>query len=261
MGSNYTPTFLLSGFASQSDLNQEFTDVQTGLVDSVSRSGVLPNEMEADFDMGTNQILNVEEGALGTDGVNLNQVQTIATNVSTTIVNNLIGGGEQSTTGDPITINFIEVVGSQGTMTRTVFDLNALSSGLIEQFTGLTVFINGVIQQPSTYVVSDVTTVTFSQSLENSTDLLFIYGDISPTPVFNNVNATLSETANIASAGQTVFTAPTYVIGQNQLMVTIDGLLQSITSGDYTETSTTTLTLDEAMVGGEDIVVRNITGV
>jgi archaellum component FlaG (FlaF/FlaG flagellin family) len=173
----------------------------------------------------------------------------------------LLGEGTPTSTGDPITINFIEVNGSQGTMTRTVYDLNTLSSGLINQFTGLTVFLDGVIQEPSTYIISDTTTVTFSESLENSTQLLFIYGDISPTPVFNNVNATLTETATVASAGQTVFTAPTYILGANQLMVTIDGLLQSITQGNYTETTTTTLTLDEAMVGGEDIVVRNITGV
>jgi archaellum component FlaG (FlaF/FlaG flagellin family) len=217
--------------------------------------------MNADIDVGTNLILNVLEGVAGTDGVNLNQVTTIATAVATSVATTLLGEGTPTSTGDPITINFIEVNGSQGTMTRTVYDLNTLSSGLINQFTGLTVFLDGVIQEPSTYIISDTTTVTFSESLENSTQLLFIYGDISPTPVFNNVNATLTETATVASAGQTVFTAPTYILGANQLMVTIDGLLQSITQGNYTETTTTTLTLDEAMVGGEDIVVRNITGV
>jgi hypothetical protein len=89
---------------------------------------------------------------------------------------------------------------------------------------------------------------------------MFIYGDLSPTPVFSNVSATLEEVVGVASAGQTVFTAPTYVIAANQLLVSIDGLLQSLTQGDYVETSTTSITLDEAMVGGEVIVVREITG-
>lgn len=261
MGTNYSPEDVGSGFMSQTILNNELDKIRLALIDTINREGVVPNDMNADFDMGTNQVLNVEEGVAGTDGVNLNQVNQIAQAVATTTFNNLIGQGEPTSTGDPITINFIEVVGSQGTMTRTVYDLNDLSSGLINQFTGLTVFIDGVFQEPSTYVVSDTTTVTFSESLENSTQLMFIYGDISPTPVFNNVNATLSETAAVASLGDTVFTAPTYVLGANQLMVSIDGLLQSITSGDYTETTTTSITLDEAMVGGEDVVIRNITGV
>lgn len=260
MGSNYTPTNLLSGFMSQQELNDEFEKIRQDLVDKVDRTGVSPNAMAADLDIGTNQLLNVDFGILGTDGVNLLQVQQTATSIATSIFNNLIGGGGQSTTGDPITINFLEAVGSQGTMTRTVFDLNSLSGGLITQFTGLSIFINGVFQQPSTYTISDVTTVTFSESLENDTNIIFIYGDISPTPVFNNVNATLNETAAVATAGQTVFTAPTYVIGQNQLMVSIDGLLQSLTQSNYSETTTTSITLSEAMVGGENVVIRNITG-
>ena len=70
----------------------------------------------------------------------------------------------------------------------------------------------------------------------------------------------LNEVVATATAGQTVFTAPTYIIGNNSLIVTIDGLMQSITNADYAETTTTSITLDTAMVGGEEIVVRNITG-
>jgi hypothetical protein len=73
-------------------------------------------------------------------------------------------------------------------------------------------------------------------------------------------SASLTETATTATAGQTVFTAPTYVIGANQLLVSIDGVLQSLQSGDYTETTTTSITLDSAMNGGERINVRNFTG-
>lgn len=260
MGTNYSPEDVGSGFMSQTILNNELDKLRLALIDTINREGVVPNDMNADLDLGTNQMLNILEGVLGTDGVNLNQVNQIAQTIATTTFNNLVGGGVPATTGDPITINFIEVVGSQGTMTRTVFDLNDLSAGLINQFTGLTVFVDGVFQEPSTYSVTDTTTVTFSESLENSTQLMFIYGDISPTPVFNNINATLNETAVVANLGDTVFTAPTYILGANQLMVSIDGLLQSITSGDYTETTTTSITLDEEMVGGEDIVIRNITG-
>lgn len=255
MGTTYSPQDVGSGFETQPILNNELDKIRLALVDTINRFGVTPNAMAADLDLGTNQMLNVEEGVLGTDGVNLNQV----INQINTALAAFSGSSQGLTTGDPITINYCQVAGSQGTMTRTVFDLNALCG--VTSMLGLSVFIEGVAQSPSTYAVTDVTTVTFSESLENSSEILFVFGDLTPVPVFNNVNASLNETASTATAGQTVFTAPTYVIGKNQIMVTIDGLLQSITSGDYTETTTTSITLDESMVGGEKIVVRNITGV
>jgi hypothetical protein len=258
MGTTYVPTPILSGFRDTDAFDTELTAIRDELENMVNRQGTSPNAMAVDLDIGTNQLLNVDLGVLGTDGVNLTQVNTIATSIATSIATTILGGGAPSTTGDPITINYAEAVGSQGTGTRTVFDLTALFG--ITGFTGLSVFVDGVSQQPSTYTISSDTTVTFSESLDTSTDILFVYGDISPVPVFNNVSATLAESVTVATAGLTVATAPTYVIGQNQLIVSIDGLLQSITQGDYAETSTTSITLDEAMVGGEVIVVREITG-
>jgi hypothetical protein len=43
-------------------------------------------------------------------------------------------------------------------------------------------------------------------------------------------------------------------------MVFIDGVKQSLGFGDYTETTTTSITFDEAMVGGERIHIVNVTG-
>jgi hypothetical protein len=167
--------------------------------------------------------------------------------------------GQGQTTGDPITFNFNTATGSQLTVGRTVADLNVLFG--VQEFLGLTVMINGVFQIPGlSYSVTDTTVVTFSEALDPSTDVTFIYGDLSPTPVFSNINASLPETTATATAGQTVFTAPTYIIGDNHLLVHIDGIMQSLNFADYAETSTTSITLDEAMVGGERIVIRNITG-
>ena len=259
MGSNYTPNPVGSGFQSEVNINAELEKIRLDLVDKVDREGVLPNAMNADFDMGTNRMLNVEEGVLGTDGVNLNQVINTATNIAQNVVNNS-GSGGGNTTGDPITFNYFVAAGSQGLNNRTEFDLNTLTGGLVTEFNGLTVVINGVIQTPNAYTVTNDTLITLDESVENDTELMFIYGDLSPTPVFANVNATLDEVASVATAGQTVFTAPTYVIGLNQLMVHIDGVMQSLQFGDYTETSTTSVTLDVAMAGGERITIRNISG-
>lgn len=259
MGTTYVPSPVQSGFRDTDAWDAELSAIAAELANKLDRLGTAPNAMSADVDMGSNQLLNVAEGVLGTDGVNLNQLTNVATAIATTVLN---GGGQQQgqTTGDPITFNYGVAAGSQGLNNRTEFDLNTLFG--VNSFLGLTVVVNGVVQIPGlAYSVSADTLVTFSESLNTTDDVMFIYGDLSPTPVFANVNATLTETASTATAGQTVFTAPTYVIGANQLLVSIDGLLQSLQGGDYTETTTTSITLDEAAIGGERIVIRNITGV
>lgn len=248
----------MSGFFSTAILNNEFAKIATEFENMLNRTGFGTNSMSADLDVGTNQMLNVAEGVQGTDGINLNQANAIATSVATSILESG-GQGQGQTTGDPITFNFGVTTGTNLTMTRTVADLEALFG--VTEMLGLTVVANGVVQIPTlAYNVTDQVIVTFTESMDADTELMFIFGDLSPTPIFSNVNATLGETAAVATGGQDVFTAPTYTIGLNQLLVSIDGVLQSKQQGDYVETSTTTITLDETMVGGENVVIRNITG-
>lgn len=258
MGTNFNPTVIQSGFRDTDKWNEILADIRQDLEDKVDRNGVSPNAMAFEFDLGSFRGLNFGTGIQGTDAVNLNQVTQVATSIAQTIVESAVAGGSSNTSGDPITFNFGLAVGSQGAATRTEFDLNTLFG--VVSFTGLTVILNGVVQIPSAYTVTNTTLVTFSESLDPDTDCMFIYGDLSPTPVFSNVSATLNETTAVASAGQTVFTAPTYVIGDKQLMPHIDGVYQSLAFGDYAETSTTSITFDEAMAGGERIVILNITG-
>lgn len=257
MGSTYTPQMVLAGFQSTDILNTELANIATDLNDKLSRTGVAPNAMAAQLDLGDNRAINQAEGVLGTDGVNLNQVTAVATSVANTVLAGSSGQGQ--TTGDPITFNFNTATGSQGLNNRTEFDLEVLFA--VTEFLGLTVMANGVFQTPGlAYSVTAETLITFSESMDPATTITFIYGDLSPTPVFSNINATLPETTATATAGQTVFTAPTYIIGDNHLLVHIDGIMQSLNFADYAETTTTSITLDEAMVGGERIVIRNITG-
>lgn len=257
MGSSYQQNPVGSGFQTEVNINAELEKLRLDLIDKVDREGVLPNAMNADFDMGTNKMLNVEEGLVGTDGVNLNQVTNLATSIATSILNTG-GQGQGQTTGDPITFNFGIAAGSQLTAGRTVADLNSLFG--VTTFLGLTVIINGVVQIPTAYTVTNDTTVTLSEGVENATELLFIFGDLSVTPVFSNVSVTLNEVTATASPAQVLFTAPTYIIGLKQLMVHIDGVYQSLGFSDYAETSTTSITLDTAMSGGERVVITNLTG-
>ena len=258
MGTSFNPDPINAGFRDTDRWDQILSDISDELANKVDRTGLAPNAMAADLDIGSNRLLNVGTGVNGTDGVNLNQVTNVATTIANNIVTSAVAGGTSETSGDPITFNYGLAVGSEGAATRTEFDLNTLFG--VTAFTGLTVVVDGVVQVPTAYTVTDDTLVTFSESLDPTTSIMFIYGDLSPTPVFSNVNATLTETTATATLGQTVFTAPTYVIGENQLMVHIDGVLQSLSFGDYTETTTTSITFDEAMAGGERIVILNITG-
>jgi hypothetical protein len=255
MGTGYTPTSIQDGFQSNDDINTELQAIRDDLEDKVDRTGRLPNSMSAQLDIGTNRILNVAEGTLGTDGVNLNQVTQLATAIATTI----LGIGAPTGSALPPTINYGTATGSQGLDNRTKFELDTLFGATA--FSGLSVYVNGVYQTPGlAYTVADDVDVTFSESLNTDSTVTFVFGDISPTPVFSNVSVSLNEVAATATAGQTVFTAPTYVIGNNQLLVFIDGVKQTLALGDYTETTTTSITFDEAMAGGEKVVITNFTG-
>lgn len=49
-----------SGYASQSQLNENFSNIQTSFQNTVSLDGSIPNAMQASFDMNNNDIINVK---------------------------------------------------------------------------------------------------------------------------------------------------------------------------------------------------------
>ena len=180
MGTLFNPASVASGFRDESLVNAINAAIKTALTDTVSRSGTSPNAMAADLDLGTNQLLNVAEGVLGTDGVNLNQVQNVATQIANTIIASVVSGGTGSSNANPITINYGVATGSQGTGTRTIFDLESLFG--VTALNGLTVIVEGATQTPGTAYSLTGLVVTFTESLNADTSILFVYGDISPLP-------------------------------------------------------------------------------
>lgn len=60
--------------------------------------------------------------------------------------------------------------------------------------------------------------------------------------------------ATVATAGQTVFTVPTYGLG-GYLMVIVDGLVKEF-NVDYTETSTTSITFATGLTAGQRVITR-----
>ena len=184
MGTTYTPQVILSGFRSTDIISDELARISADLAAKVDRNGVAPNQMMFELDMNSHRILNLADGVLGSDATNLSQV--------TTQINAAVAaaGGftTSATSGDPITFNFGVAVGSQGTSGNTVFNLNTLFG--VTAFLGLTVIVNGVVQIPGlAYSISSIYIVTFSESVGTTSDIMFIYGDLSPTPVLPNILA------------------------------------------------------------------------
>jgi hypothetical protein len=64
-----TVNTITSGYASQTQLNENFTNINTALDNTLSLDGSLPNAMNADLDLNNNDLLNVK--AIYVDGVNV----------------------------------------------------------------------------------------------------------------------------------------------------------------------------------------------
>lgn len=69
MAKQPTVTTISSGFASQSQLNTNFENIQTAFNNTLSLDGSTPNAMNADLDLNDNDLLNVR--AIYVDGVNV----------------------------------------------------------------------------------------------------------------------------------------------------------------------------------------------
>ena len=69
MAKQPTVTTISSGFASQSQLNTNFENIQTAFNNTLSLDGSAPNAMQGDLDLNDNDLLNVR--AIYVDGVNV----------------------------------------------------------------------------------------------------------------------------------------------------------------------------------------------
>lgn len=69
MAKQPTVNTISSGYASQSQLNENFDNIQEAFDNTLSLDGSLPNAMQADLDLNDNDLLNVR--AIYVDGVNV----------------------------------------------------------------------------------------------------------------------------------------------------------------------------------------------
>ena len=125
---------------------------------------------------------------------------------------------------------------------QTVFTLgNTYTPGADE----LQVHINGVFQvTPENYAETDSTTITFTAPLNA--------GDFVVVSNLKNSNIAVQIEKQTAIAAQTLFTLATftYTIGDNKLMVYVDGVLQA-TPENYAESSTSTITFTAGLNAGD----------
>ena len=69
MAKTATLNTISSGYASQSQLNENFENLNNALGNTLSLDGSTPNAMNADLDLNDNDLLNVR--AIYVDGVNV----------------------------------------------------------------------------------------------------------------------------------------------------------------------------------------------
>ena len=69
----YTKTDVVTGDVVKSDVNVQLGLIETAVADTLSRKGDLPNTMEADIDMNSNQILNLPDATTSQEPMTLSQ--------------------------------------------------------------------------------------------------------------------------------------------------------------------------------------------
>ena len=128
---------------------------------------------------------------------------------------------------------------------QTIFDLaNTYTPGNDE----LQVTINGVFQTtPESYAETDSDTITFVSGLSA--------GDFVVVSNLKNSNISVQIEKQTATAGQTLFTLATftYTIGNNKLLVYVNGVLQT-TPEAYSETSTSSVTFVSGLSAADFVV-------
>ena len=133
-------TTVSSGYQSTTTINNNTQNLRDAFDNTLSLDGSTPNAMQADFDMNSNDIINVDK----------------------LYINGLYIDGQPVAAG---TLNYNGVIKETQTATsgQTVFNLATLSYK--PGINNLSVYVDGVYQNPSTYTENNNTRITFSTGL------------------------------------------------------------------------------------------------
>ena len=138
MAKKPTITTIASGYASNTQLNNNFTALRDGFNNTLSLDGSTPNAMNADLDMNSNDILNAQ--TVNTEALRLNGV--------------LVSGADLSTAGASL---YSDKFTGNGSTTAYTMSYEPFIKDNTQ------VYIDGIYQNKDGYSISG-TTLTFSEA-------------------------------------------------------------------------------------------------
>jgi hypothetical protein len=260
----------------------------------LDRGGVL--EMLDTIKMGDNRIVNMADALADKDALNRRSADLRYVNTSgDTMVGELSMGNNKitnlsdatadqdvlnrrsgdlryvNTTGDtligPLTTqnltpssNATFSIGADLTRYSNVYANNLYGTVAASQLSGSVAILNGgtgaaSASQALTNLLPGGTTVGYVLTTNGPGSFYWGPGGSGGTATGTRINS--SRITAVATAGQTVFTSPTYVIGAAQLRVYVNGVRQDI--AEYTETSTSTFTMGVGL-NVDDQVIAEVDG-
>lgn len=166
--SRYTRTPITSGFETQSQLNNNFADIEDAINDTLSRVGDQPNHLETDIDCNSHRLYNLPTPTTFTEPV------TYGMYLGNSSLGTIYGSFSWAVTA---------------TASQTVF--TGITPAYSPGSGNLTVYINGVRQYPTAYSETSSSSVTFTTGLEAGDEVLFV---INEALVDNTIPASLAST-------------------------------------------------------------------
>jgi hypothetical protein len=152
-----TLTTIGSRYGSIDALNNNFDAIETALENTLSRDGTGPNNMDANFDMDSNRIINLSDGLNNADAVTVKQLN---------------GALQGVASGNIVKLREI----ATATAGQTIFNLSGLT--YTPASNNLSIFINGIKQRlTSAYVETDNNTITFTEAVPVTAVVEFIVND------------------------------------------------------------------------------------
>lgn len=182
MAKKPTVTTVSSGYQSTTTINNNFQNVRNAFDNTLSLDGSTPNAMQADLDMGNNDIINVNEISIESLRINNTPVA-------------------------PELLLYTGVLKETQTATagQTVFNLSSIQYK--PNTSNLNVYVNGIYQNVSDYTETNATTVTFLSGLNLNDVVDFVVlsiDDLPGTTTSTNVTYTPSGTSLYGASTITV---------------------------------------------------------
>lgn len=137
----YVATPIGSGFGAQSNLNQNFEEIEDNFQRVLYRDGSTPNQMESDLDMNSNDIINVNN--INTQSLAINGQQVVANETFVTPLPDPTGQDGKFVRSDGVSASW------QSLTKQDVDDVAVIHVATVAAMKALTDIVAGTIVQPA----------------------------------------------------------------------------------------------------------------